>query len=513
MAAKLATIAVIAKPNFVLMDIDAIIHSTRAFYLNNCSLGFASQEHRMISFDLIVIGAGPGGYIAAIRGAQLGLNTALVEKDPLMGGTCLHRGCIPAKTWLETAHRFEQMRQAADFGISGVDSSALQPDLSAIIKRKGRILLKNSKGIEFLMKKNKVTVLKGFGQLLGGGKVKVDDEVYDAKKIILATGSIAKDLPGLEPDGHCVMNSDHVLDMAKLPKSMVILGAGAIGAEFASVFSRLGTKVTLVEFMDRLLPLEDQAIGEELAKIFTKQYKIDVRVKTKITGIERMPDKVVCNLEGEKAGALESDCLLVAVGRQPLSTGVGLEKTVAVLDNGCVVVNEYMQTAEPGLYAIGDIVRTPMLAHVASDEGIVAAEHAAMELGAGVAPHAIDYARVPSCTYCSPEVGCVGLTESKAKEKGFEVQTGTFPFMPMAKANIMGEPHGFIKVVADAKSKKILGIHIIGPKATELVASSVAILAGHLTVDTLIHTMYPHPSLNEAFSEAARAVYGRALNS
>ena len=466
----------------------------------------------MTTFDLIVIGSGPGGYIAAIRGAQLGLNTAIVEKDPVLGGTCLHRGCVPAKTWLETAHRFEQTRQAADYGIGGVDPNSLKPDLSAILRRKGRILMKNSRGIEFLMKKNKVPILKGFGQLLGGGRVRVDEEIYDAKKIILATGSIPKDLPGLEADGQRVLNSDHILDISKAPERLIILGAGAIGVEFASVFSRLGSKVTLVEFMDQLLPLEDRAVGEELAKIFTKAYKIDVRLKTKITSMERHPDKVVCSLEGDKSGVIEGDCLLVAVGRAPVTTGVGLENTKAVAERGVVNVDEFMQTSEPGLYAIGDIVKTPMLAHVASDEGIVAAEHAAMELGVNVAPHAIDYDRVPGCTYCDPEVGSVGLTERSAIEKGFEVQTGAFPFMPLARANIMGEPHGFIKVVADARTKKILGIHIIGPKATELVASSVAILAGQLTVDALIQTMYPHPTLNEAFPEAARAVYGRALN-
>jgi len=466
----------------------------------------------MSSFDLIVIGSGPGGYVAAIRGAQLGLSTAIVEKDAAMGGTCLHRGCVPAKAWLETAHRLEQMREAGDFGICGVEGKSLAPDLQAIIKRKDRIVFKNSKGIEFLMKKNKVAVLKGHGALLGGGRVAVGEEVHDAKKIILATGSVPKELPGLEVDGQAIINSDHALGMAQLPQSMAILGAGAIGVEFASVFSRLGTKVTLVEFMDQLLPLEDQAIGAELAKIFAKQYKIDVRINTKIAKAEKRQDKVICTLEGEKAGEVEADRLLVAVGRQSNTSGVGIENTAAVLDRGTVKVNEFMQTDEPGLYAIGDIVKTSMLAHVASDEGIVAAEHAAKELGCDAHPHPIDYSRVPSCTYCSPEVGCVGLSERAAKEAGHSVQTGMFSFMPLAKANIMGEPHGFIKIVADAESKKILGIHIIGPKATELVASSLAILAGRLTVDEVINTMYPHPSLNEAFPEAARAVYGRALN-
>ena len=470
----------------------------------------------MASFDLLVIGSGPGGYIAAIRGAQLGLNTALVEKDPVLGGTCLHRGCIPAKTWLETAHRFEQMQQAAEYGIQGINGKELRADLATIVKRKGRIVLKNAKGIEFLMKKNKVTVLKGFGALAGGGRVQVKGEAgvesHEAKRIILATGSVPKEMPGLETDGQRVLNSDHILELQELPGHLVILGGGAIGVEFASTFVRLGSKVTLVEMMDTLLPIEDTAVGEELARIFTKQYKIDVRTGTKVARIERFADKVVCHLEGAKPGALECSHLLVAVGRSPVTAAIGLETTQAAVDRGCVAVDPFLRTGEPGLYAIGDIVKTPWLAHVASDEGIVAAEHAAQSLGVEVHPHPIDYDRVPSCTYCDPEVGSVGLTERAARERGLEVETGTFPFMPMAKANIVGEPHGFIKIVAEKQYGGILGIHIIGPKATELVASSVALLAGEMTVAELVQTMYPHPTLNEVFPEAARAVHGRALN-
>ncbi len=466
----------------------------------------------MAAFDLLVIGSGPGGYIAAIRGAQLGLTTALVEKDPLLGGTCLHRGCIPAKTWLETAHRFEQMQVAGDYGIDGVEAKALHPNLPTIVKRKGRIVFKNAKGIEFLMKKNKVAVLKGFGRLLGSGRVEVEGEVHEAKRIIVATGSGPKDIPGLETDGQRVLNSDHILDLTDLPAHLVILGAGAIGVEFASVFSRLGSKVTLVEFMDTILPLEDEDIGLELAKILRKSYKIDVRTKTKITAIERREDGILCHLEGESAGEVLGSHLLVAVGRAPRLEGVGLEKTKAQVDRGCVVIDRFMQTGEPGLYAIGDIVRTPWLAHVASDEGIVAAEHAAQSLGKDVHPHPVRYDRFPACTYCDPEVGTVGLSEKAARAKGHDVQVGTFPFAPMAKANIVGEPHGFIKIVADKQYGEILGIHILGPKATELVASSVALMGGEFTVDELIQTMYPHPTLNEVFPEAARAVYGRALN-
>ena len=404
------------------------------------------------------------------------------------------------------------MQVANDFGIDGLDPKALKPNLETIVKRKGRIVFKNAKGIEFLMKKNKVTVLKGLGRLMGGGKVEVDGEVHEAKRIILATGSAPKDIPGMETDGQQVLNSDHILNLTELPAHLVILGAGAIGVEFASVFSRLGSKVTLVEFMDIILPLEDEDIGLELAKIFRKTYKIDVRTRTKITRIEKRTDGVVCHLEGETPGEVVGSHLLVAVGRAPQVDGIGLEKTKAQVDRGCVVIDKFMQTGEPGLYAIGDIVRTPWLAHVASDEGIVAAEHAAQSLGKDVHPHPVRYDRFPACTYCDPEVGTIGLSEKAAKAKGHDVQIGTFPFAPLAKANIVGEPHGFIKIVADKQYGEILGIHILGPKATELVASSVALMGGEYTVDELIHTMYPHPTLNEVFPEAARAVYGHALN-
>ncbi len=470
----------------------------------------------MASFDLIVIGSGPGGYIAAIRGAQLGLSTALVEKDPGgLGGTCLRRGCIPAKTWLESARRFEQMHSLKEFGVAGVDISQMKADLTTIVARKNKIVFKNGKGIEFLMKKNKVTVFKGFGKLLGGGRVEVSGETletHEAKKIILATGSVVKELPGLEADGLRVLNSNHVLDLQEVPQHLVILGAGAIGVEFASVFARLGSKVTLVEFMDRILPIEDASIGEELAKLLAKLHKMDIRVKTKITSIERQADKVICHLKGEKPGVLEASHLLVAVGRGPVTLGVGLETTQAQVERGFVEVDAFMRSAEPGLFAIGDIVRTPMLAHVAGDEAVLAAETAAQDLGQDVQPHPLNYGRVPSCTYCDPEVGCIGLSEAKAKEMGRDVITGSFPFMPLAKANILGEPYGFIKIVADKQYGEILGIHILGPKATELIASSVALLGGEYTVEELIHTIYPHPTLNEAFPEAARAVYGRALN-
>lgn len=471
----------------------------------------------MVQYDLIVVGSGPGGYIAAIRGAQLGLVTAIIEKDLAgLGGTCLRRGCVPAKTWLETSHRFGHMKSLPEFGIAGVDITQMRADLAAIVKRKDRIVLKGGKGIEFLMKKNKITVIKGIGKLLGEGRIEVtnsdDVSLYEAKKTILATGSVPREMPGLETDGIRVLNSDHILNLTELPSHLVILGAGAIGVEFASVFSRLGSKVTLVELMDGILPIEDSAVGDELAKILTRQHKIDIRVKTKVASVERLSGHLVCNLEGSKPGSIECSHLLVAVGRVPVTAGIGLESTGALVDRNFVVVDEFMRSRDPNLYAIGDVVRTPMLAHVASDEGIVAAEHIANELGKNIYPHPVNYQRIPSCTYCDPEVGCIGLTESQARDQHIDMEIGSFPFTPLAKANIIGEPHGFIKIIAAKDSGKILGIHILGPKATELIASSLALLGGEFTVDELIHTMYPHPTLNEAFPEAARAVHGLALN-
>lgn len=471
----------------------------------------------MVQYDLIVIGSGPGGYIAAIRAAQLGLTTALIEKDQAgLGGTCLRRGCVPAKTWLETAHRFGHMSSLSEFGISGVNVEQMRADLSAIVKRKDRIVFKGGKGIEFLMKKNKVAVIKGVGRLLGSSKVEVISadgaHVYSAKKIILATGSIPRELPGLEADGVRLLNSDQILNLAELPSHLVILGAGAIGVEFASVFSRLGSKVTLVELMDGILPIEDDAIGDELSKILIRQQKIDVRAKTKVASVERFANRLMCNLDGAKPGSIECSHLLVAVGRVPVTYDIGLDAAGVLADCGFVVVDEFMRSTEPNIYAIGDIVRTPMLAHVASDEGIVAVEHIARELGKDVCPHPINYQLIPSCTYCDPEVGCIGLTEAQARDRYVDIEVGLFPFMPLAKANIIGEPHGFIKIIAAKGTGKILGIHILGPKATELIASSLALLGGGFTIDQLIHTMYPHPTLNEAFPEAARSVYGMALN-
>jgi len=467
----------------------------------------------MADFDLLVIGAGPGGYIAAIRGAQLGLKVALVERDPLgLGGTCLWRGCIPAKTWLESARRLEQAYSLKDFGILGLEPGVLRADPGAILARKNRLLQRSSKGIEFLMKKNQVTVLRGSAQLLGQGQVAVEEDVHRAQRIILATGSLPKALPGLEPDGRRILNSDHLLEIQEIPAHLVILGAGAIGVEFASAFARLGSKITLVEALDRILPLEDAAIGQELAKLLARRHRMDIRVGIRIVRAEPQADGILCHLEGAKAGPLQASHLLVAVGRTPASMGLGLENTGARAERGFVAVNPFMETDEPGLYAIGDLVNTPMLAHVASDEGILAAEHAAQSLGREAHPHPLAYDRIPSCTYGDPETGCIGLSEASALERGHRVLAGTFPFMPLAKAHIAGEPHGFVKIVADAGDHRLLGLHILGPQATELVAIGGALLAAQATLEAALEMVYPHPSLCEALPEAMRAALGRGLN-
>lgn len=448
----------------------------------------------MPSFDLLVIGSGPGGQSAAIRGAQLGLQVALVERDPAgLGGTCLRRGCIPAKTWLESARRLEQARNLGEFGILGSDPTTLAPDLEAIVTRKERMVLRGAKGLDFLLKKQGVTVLRGSARLLGQGRVALDGDTLAAERIILATGSRPKLLPGLEPDGQRILTSDQLLDLRELPNHLVILGAGAIGVEFASAFARLGSRVTLLEAQDRLLPVEDAEIGQELAKLLARRHPMDIRVGTRLLQAELRGEQVICRLGGAKPGELQASHLLVAVGRTPATDGLGLENTRVRLERGFIQTSPTMETDEPGLFAIGDLVDTPMLAHVASAEGALAASQDAP----------LDYDRIPSCTYGDPETGCIGLSESQARERGHEVLTGRATFLPLLKAHIAGEPYGFVKVVADAANHRLLGIHILGPQATELVAISGALL-GH-SLEEALRQIYPHPSLCEALPEALRA--------
>lgn len=462
-------------------------------------------------FDVTVIGSGPGGYVAAIRAGQLGLKVAIVEKDKRLGGTCTLRGCIPTKQLLMSAHVYEQMQHAADFG---VQASGIQLAFADVQKRKDKVVMKNSKGIEFLMKKNKCTVFKGTGKLALPGKVEVTGEdgkleIIETKSIIIATGSVVRPIPGFDTDGKQVVNSDHILELTEVPKSLIVMGAGAVGVEFASVYSRFGAETTLVELLPRLVPLEDEEVSAELAKSFRKR-AIKSQLDTKLEKLEKT-DKGVIVVTGKTSKGedvkLEAEMLLVAVGRMPFTQGLGLEGTKIKVAKGFIQVDEFQQTGEKGVYAIGDVVPTPLLAHLASKEGIVAVEHFA-----GKNPRPINLRLVPNCTYCDPEVASVGLTEAKAREAGYDVKVGKFPFSASGKARILGEEEGFVKIVSESKYDEILGVHIIGPHATELIAEACVAMQLESTAEELGNTMHAHPTVSEAVMEAAEGVHGKTIH-
>ncbi|HZE68676.1 MAG TPA: dihydrolipoyl dehydrogenase [Pyrinomonadaceae bacterium] len=462
-------------------------------------------------FDVTIIGSGPGGYVAAVRAGQLGLKTALIEKDTRLGGTCTLRGCIPTKQMLMSAHVYEQMKHAADFG---VQASEIQLAFADVQKRKEKVVLKNSKGIEYLMKKNKVTVIKGTGKLVLPGKVEVSGEdgkkqTIQTKAIIIATGSAVKPIPGFDTDGERVVNSDHILELKDTPKSLIVMGAGAVGVEFASVYSRFGAETTIVELLPRLVPLEDDEVSKEFERSFRKR-GVKSQVDTKLDKLEKTESGIRVSGKTSKGEAvtLEAEMLLVAVGRMPYTAGLGLEGTKIKVERGFIQVNEYMQTAEPGVYAIGDVVPTPLLAHLASKEGIVAVEHIAGDKN--VRP--INLRLVPNCTYCDPEIASVGLTEAKAREMGYKVKVGKFPFSASGKARILGEEEGFVKVVSEEKYDEILGVHILGPHATELIAEACVAMQLESTAEELGRTMHAHPTVSEAVMEAAEAVHGLAIH-
>lgn len=462
-------------------------------------------------FDLAIIGSGPGGYVGAIRAGQLGLKTALVEKDDKFGGTCLHVGCIPTKALLLNAEVYDLFKNAREFGIQCKEFSV---DWSAVEERKNKLVKKLAKGIEFLLKKNKVETLRGYGRLCGPGRISLTDSKQQArevaaKKIILATGSEAKMLPGLEADGKTLLTNREILELKEIPKSMVIIGAGAVGVEFASIFHRFGTKVTLLEMLARVVPLEDEEISTELDKSFRKQgiaVHTQARVQKVSKGIKGVGVEYAA-ADG-KPHTLEAETLLVAVGRAPNTQGIGLEKTRAKMEKGFIKVDPYMQTDEPGVYAIGDIVAgSPLLAHVGSMEGIVAVNHAA---GKPVEP--MNYRHVPNCTYCEPEISSVGLTERQAREAGHRVRVGKFPFAANSKAGILGAREGLVKIVSDEAYGEILGVHMIGPRATEMIAEAVLAMRLEGTVEDVASTIHAHPTLSEAVLEAAHAVHGMSIH-
>jgi dihydrolipoamide dehydrogenase len=462
-------------------------------------------------YDLVIIGSGPGGYSAAVRAGQYGLKTAIVEKDPKLGGTCLHVGCIPTKALLHTADIWERFIHAKEEGIE-VDNPRL--NYPSVIARKTNIVNKHAKGVEFLMKKNKVEWVKGYGRIAGRGRVDVSGEdgstkTLETKFIMLATGSEARMLPGLDPDPEFILTNIEILNLTAVPKTLGIVGAGAVGVEFASIFTRFGTKVTILEMLPRLVPVEDEEISKELERVFKKQ---GMRLETgaraaniRKTGTSVQLDVTLAN---GKAEAMEFDKLLIAVGRKPNTENIGLEGTKVKLDRGFIAVKPSQETDEPGVYAIGDIVAgTPQLAHVATMEGMIA-----LKAMTGRPYTPINKNRIPGATYTDPGIGSVGLTEAQARAQGFSIKVGKFPFMPNSKATILGKHDGFVKVVSEEKYGEILGVHIIGPEAFELISEAVAAMEAEATVETVVNTIHAHPTLYEAIGEAFNSVYGQAIN-
>jgi len=466
------------------------------------------------TYDVAIIGSGPAGYTAAIRAGQLGLSTALIEKDPYLGGTCLHVGCIPTKALLFNAEVYDHVKDGQELGLENI--AGVSVNWPTIQKRKQGIVDKHAKGLQFLMRKNKVTVIQGFGKLTGPAKngiliVEIDGKdgksTVTAKNVILSTGSVARVLPGLQPDDRILTNIE-VLSLDNIPKSLIVIGSGAVGVEFASIYKSFGADVTILEMLPRYVPVEDEEVSKELMRVYRKR-GIQGFVNAEVEKVERTKDGVAVTFTADRQQQkIEADKVLLAVGRAPATEGVGLEKTKIEVDRGFVKTNQFMQTAEPGIYAIGDIVLGyPQLAHAGAMEGIVAVTHIA---GKPVKP--VNVLRIPNATYCHPEIGSVGLTEAKAKELGYDVKVGKFPFTANSRASIVGQHEGFVKIVTDAKHGEILGVHIIGPTATELIAESVVALEMESTAEDLANIIHAHPTLSEAMLDAANAVFGMPIN-
>ena len=464
-------------------------------------------------FDVTIIGSGPGGYVAAVRAGQLGLKVAIVEKekDARLGGTCGLRGCIPTKALLNAAHLYQKAGHFANFGLSVKDLSF---DWNGVQKYKSDVVSKNSAGVTYLMKKNKATVYNGFGKIVGKGKVEVTleggkKETIESKNIIIATGSVVRPIPGFETDGKQVVNSDHILEMDRVPKSMVVMGSGAVGVEFASVYARFGCDTTVIELLDRIVPIEDADVSKELARSFKKQ-GIKTETGIKLDKMEKSKKGVKVSGKNAKGDdvSFEAEVLLVAVGRMPYIENLGLENTKVVVNpRGTLKVNEFCETDEPTVYAIGDVIDTAWLAHLASKEGIMVVEKIA---GKKVEP--IKQNLVPNCTYCDPEVASVGLTEAKAKEMGYDVKVGKFPLSASGKARILGETDGFVKIVSEKKYDEVLGVHIVGAHATELLAEACVAMALETTADELGRVIHAHPTVSETVMEAAEGVHDLAIH-
>jgi len=464
----------------------------------------------LAKYDLVIIGSGPGGYVAAIRAGQWGLKTAVVEKDPFLGGTCLHVGCIPTKVFLHHADIYDYFKRAEEFGFDVRDVGVNWP---AILARKDKIVKKHATGIGFLFKKNKVESVTGWGRIAGPGRVSVEKDgkvtELETTYTMLATGSEARSLPGVEIDGKTVLTNREILSMQAIPKSMVVVGCGAVGVEFASIFRTFGTDVTLLEALPRIVPLEDEEISPELEKAFKKK-GIRVETEAKVTSVKKQAGGAAVTFTDKtgKEQTVSAEKVLIAVGRRPLTENVGIEKTKAKVERGYVHTNMYLETDEPKLCAIGDIVAgLPQLAHAASMEGIIAVGRMA---GKEVQP--FDRKRCPNATYCEPQIGSIGLTEKQAREAGYDVKTGKFPFAANSKATILGMHEGFIKVVAEKKYGEVLGVHAIGPLATEILSEPTTALNLEATLDDMGNVIHAHPTVWEAMGDAFNSVRGLAIN-
>src|SRR6476620_6197879 len=467
-------------------------------------------------YDVLVIGSGTGGYVAAIRAAQLGLPTAGVEREPVLGGTCLNWGCIPTKALLEHAHALKIAQGWKEWGLT-IGQAAIGLDMNQVQARKDKIVKGLTGGVELLFKKNKIDWIKGTGRLAGQGKVEITEgqkqTLAARKEIIVATGSYARSVPGIEIDRKRIITSDDAIGLTEVPKSIVIMGSGAVGVEFASIFRRFGSDVTIIELLPRLVPIEDEAVSAELERSFKKQ-GIKVLTGTKVTSAKAGSDGV--DLEAQtpdgKTTSLKAEYLLVATGRGPVTSGLGAEEMGLAMERGYIRVNERFETNVSGISAIGDVITFeqpghPQLAHLSSAEGIALAERIA-----GQEFRAINYDQVPGCTYCDPEIGSVGLTEREARARGYDVKTGSFKFSALGRARIAGETEGFVKIVFDKKYDEILGVHMIGPRSTELVAEATLALRLESTVEELVRTIHAHPTMSEAVGEAAHATHGEAIH-
>ncbi len=462
-----------------------------------------------MNYDIIIIGSGPGGYVAAIRASQLGLKVAIVERSEL-GGICLNWGCIPTKALLKSANIFDYINHAADYGIKVSGSSA---DFAGIVTRSRGVADKMSKGVQFLMKKNKIDVIAGSAKVKAGKKVVVTDaagktsEVTASKGVIIATGARSRNMPSLPQDGKKIIGYREAMSLPKKPASMVVVGSGAIGVEFAYFYQSMGTKVTLIEFQPNIVPVEDEEVSKQLEKSFKKQ-GMTVMTNASVEKVDTKGLGCKVTVKTAKGGeVIDCDIVLSAVGIETNITGIGLEETGITTDKGKIVVDDFYQTKVPGFYAIGDIVRGPALAHVASAEGIICVEKIA---GKHVEP--LDYGNIPGCTYCSPEIASVGMTEKQARDAGYQIKVGKFPFSASGKASASGANDGFVKLIFDAKYGELLGGHMIGMNVTEIIAEIVAVRKLETTGHELIKTVHPHPTLSEAVMEAAAAAYDEVIH-